>query len=134
MNQAGRQHWGRILAVAMVVAGLIVYLAVTPAENPPPVSKPSTVNVTVMNESSLVLSGLSVAVGENRWEIGPLPPGGSIPFHFFPKTDAEYVITGRFESGDDFTTAIPYTTQGQEDLVTFVEGAVNVRKLKEPHP
>ena len=95
MAHSKKKHW-RLKSVLLVVLGLLLYLGLVPMQQPPVTP---TIYDTVYNDSGRVLKTLSVTVGQRVYDIGPLPPGGSLPFHFLPEGEPHYTVTGSFGEG-----------------------------------
>ena len=126
MSHTTKQKWGRTLALAALAVAFAAYLA--PFDRSP--APTAIVNVNVSNQADRVLTELTVTVGDHLWSIGPLPPGGDLPFHFSAKNNAEYMISGHYQDGAEMAETVPYTIQGHDDLVTFTEAQVTVKRLR----
>ncbi len=133
MRQTATQKWGRTLSLAALTVAFAAYLAVDPFDTRPGGTAPYTtaiVNVNVSNQADRVLTELTVTVGDHLWSIGPLPPGGDLPFHFAAKNNAAYTISGRYMEGTEMVKTVPYTAQGHDDLVTFTEDRLSIKRLR----
>lgn len=115
----------------MAVLGLVLYLGLVPMQRPEVIP---TVYNTVYNDSTRVLKTLSITVGKRTYDIGPLPPGSSLPFHFSPDDATSYSVSGSYGPGSQVTQDVPIGTPPYPKAILRIKNeTIRLKWVKPKH-
>lgn len=107
-----RKPW-MLLSLAMVAVGGLIYVSISPTPQVT-VKGEKTVDTavynTVYNDTERVLKVVRIRVGKRVYDIGPLLPGGVLPFHLQPQGATEYVLEGSFDLDRHITKTVAIGT------------------------